>query len=1513
MLRQVNLLPSGCQEASANSILHFSERRIIYASSLAVYVLNAKTFAVEKILSSNQRAITCLALSPVHSNLLAVSSQDNSVTVWDIDDEAIVSRSTMTCATFASWDYASAEYVTLLALDSVRLFSWKVAQPKDSKVALEEAFKVRSSELKPQLMRWNRKVTGLVAIGCNAGTVFLFSRGDGSHRVISSPQIVDRKAASATVVDLQWDPLSTAYLLVAYSSHLELWDADASQPIPSLIVSFDKQPLPITAIAWMDWTAGNFLSINGRSQVLKVWNASQKNTLETIRMPRHTTTDGDNSHSSSNEGGGISAIFFCAAHRQALLACSNGSLAVLDLSQTQSQSSSSSTHQIQSQSLPPLLFRSAANHTETIFSCAFHPNHAYCFATGSYDSTVKLWTCPDLALTRTINSGGEGIIYAVAWSPDGHMIAAALNNGLIAIWETESGIELARYFLHTKAVYNISWCSLDDGRSLLSTSGDGSAIVSELNLDSLRDPYYANIATGSRRKGAAGLKEQISQVSKKKAFAHPAAVYGCAWHPHQASVFATCCQDGIVRIFNHLLANGQLLYSLKGHTARAFGVEWSLLMPGVLATGSDDHSVIVWDLNTPNKGATASIAASSPVTISPKQRLSGHTNYVRALCWSHEIPCLLLSGSWDCSIRLWDSIRGTCLSVIRDHTADVYSIVSHPSRPFAFLSCSRDTTLRVWELGGNSMGLFRGYASWDGAFDRLIPNSSTQGDSTDVGSNNSDNSLIQQRRQQFVSLCNSNSDYNNDNNNNGKSGDDDSYGKDRSKSREALANPPNINSKIRADTILPLALGGKESRMLFALSTSSSFQRRSLQTSDGLELAAAYYKLFSFFNGSTSGMMDLWEMAIDCLEQRKKRSGNANNTKTGTSKTSFFQAIASSSGNLLRPAHLRQVMHEEESSAQAKLEARKLAAGRLSSSAMPGSTGRKIMDLGGPTAEDNMLTAAMAYARLGDFGKYCALMVELGRWEAALAMAPAVSLDYWRSLSTRYAQHLQQGQQQQSGQSDACVPHLLAVGRDADAVDYYLSHQQFSLAMTVAKTSESRTDLIPDLSAAPLSTGLESGAQNDNSRLVSSLGGAVAASSPKRQLSISRPPSLMHSLSATHIELAFSAEASPSSPSRMVSDNINYHASSNVNTAQRERTEREVDESRALVKSVAMQAMRQKMSVGQPLAAAAHLLSVDDANAARDLLVIHHELDCAYALSLCFKLDASHLLVAWADQVASQGAVDLALEMLLQNHQDGDHEASLLIAKHCGDVNQATSLIQAHSLPLSADLIARATEAEAIGSDADATADYLKALQNERAAVAALHGLEGMVRGDAYEKISVNKKLLKVAKCIRLNSFPDNSGLKLRFLTHLLWITAHEAALAGCFHTAADMLGVLLDQLLIGPPQQPLFPLSAEEVKHELLFFLVLSGDSSAVKIVNSFLAPNDFPTGTVRDGLRALQALLREDRIWRGWVDRMGDRAVKAATAIAVRNSVNGNVSYNGAAGPDAELALNLLSSILT
>ena len=51
--------------------------------------------------------------------------------------------------------------------------------------------------------------------------------------------------------------------------------------------------------------------------------------------------------------------------------------------------------------------------------------------------------------------------------------------------------------------------------------------------------------------------------------------------------------------------------------------------------------------------------------------------------------------------------------------------------------------------------------------------------------------------------------------------------------------------------------------------------------------------------------------------------------------------------------------------------------------------------------EDRLREAAEVHLKTGNIQRYCELKVELGEWERALAVAPGVSITYWKNLANR--------------------------------------------------------------------------------------------------------------------------------------------------------------------------------------------------------------------------------------------------------------------------------------------------------------------------------------------------------------------------------------------------------------------------------------------------------------------------------------------------------------------------------
>lgn len=83
----------------------------------------------------------------------------------------------------------------------------------------------------------------------------------------------------------------------------------------------------------------------------------------------------------------------------------------------------------------------------------------------------------------------------------------------------------------------------------------------------------------------------------------------------------------------------------------------------------------------------------------------------------------------------------------------------------------------------------------------------------------------------------------------------------------------------------------------------------------------------------------------------------------------------------------------------------------------------KQFEIGGVTKKKRFQEAALIHLRLGNMKHYCEIMIEIGEWLPALAVAPAISMSYWQQLTRRYATELSSQQQSEA------VPYLAATGQ----------------------------------------------------------------------------------------------------------------------------------------------------------------------------------------------------------------------------------------------------------------------------------------------------------------------------------------------------------------------------------------------------------------------------------------------------------------------------------------------------
>jgi WD40 repeat protein len=91
---------------------------------MALYVMNPRTFSIEKIVSTQTRGTISMSVSPHNDNLVACSGIDGSLCVWDIASESCERRLTHP-ADILAWDPHDASNCAIIVNSpKIQLFSW---------------------------------------------------------------------------------------------------------------------------------------------------------------------------------------------------------------------------------------------------------------------------------------------------------------------------------------------------------------------------------------------------------------------------------------------------------------------------------------------------------------------------------------------------------------------------------------------------------------------------------------------------------------------------------------------------------------------------------------------------------------------------------------------------------------------------------------------------------------------------------------------------------------------------------------------------------------------------------------------------------------------------------------------------------------------------------------------------------------------------------------------------------------------------------------------------------------------------------------------------------------------------------------------------------------------------------------------------------------------------------------------------------------------------------------------
>ena len=324
------------------------------------------------------------------------------------------------------------------------------------------------------------------------------------------------------------------------------------------------------------------------------------------------------------------------------------------------------------------------------FRCAFHPDGAL-VACSLSDDAIQVWEASTGKQVRVLSNGGEGEITALAFSPDGSVLAAGDEYRLVHLWDTENW-ELVGEPLSGPESRVCEECWLNDyGINSLTFRNDGRELAAGCaNGDILR----WDLATGDlivMHYGSLNVETSTYQAS--------------TFSP-DGDRLATTHSEPVVYV-----------YDVESGEELARSANLLMGMPGAIRFSEDGTRLAVagWQ----NKVFILD-AATLEVLVGP---LEGHTESVQSLAFSPDGSQLATSGN-DQRIILWEVESGEMVGTpLLGHTDTVDSLVFSPDGSH-LVSLDRSQATLLWDLSGRP-GPMGTWFPVDGGVDALA----YQGDS----------------------------------------------------------------------------------------------------------------------------------------------------------------------------------------------------------------------------------------------------------------------------------------------------------------------------------------------------------------------------------------------------------------------------------------------------------------------------------------------------------------------------------------------------------------------------------------------------------------------------------------------------------------------------------------------------------------------------------------------------------------------------------------------------------------
>mmetsp|Transcript_4736 Transcript_4736/g.7139 ORF Transcript_4736/g.7139 Transcript_4736/m.7139 type:complete len:769 (-) Transcript_4736:190-2496(-) len=198
---------------------------------------------------------------------------------------------------------------------------------------------------------------------------------------------------------------------------------------------------------------------------------------------------------------------------------------------------------------------------------------------------------------------------------------------------------------------------------------------------------------GKSTKFVKGLKEWAGLVELQTLSCHEGAIWTIAFCK-SGKFLATAGKDSNVLVWEIIRSNDSNSESLDSNNE---SISNSARAPTMQSSNEQSKGCLCNLIGCCRESNEENFGLENQSVFSPYpiRTLKGHKNDVFSLCWGSGE--LLLSGSADCSVRLWNVNGGICLGEYK-HSSIVTSVDFHPFSNDFFLTGCFDKRLRIWNI-----------------------------------------------------------------------------------------------------------------------------------------------------------------------------------------------------------------------------------------------------------------------------------------------------------------------------------------------------------------------------------------------------------------------------------------------------------------------------------------------------------------------------------------------------------------------------------------------------------------------------------------------------------------------------------------------------------------------------------------------------------------------------------------------------------------------------------------------